>query len=98
MIAFRAGEDPELIDAVFRQSALYRDKWEREDYRSQTIERGIEASRCRCSAKEEPPKKAAKKKPPDFIKVDEKKKQEFNLGRSRRLLRYRHQQTAGNYQ
>lgn len=37
-IAFRTGDDPELIDAVFRRSALCRDKWEnREDYREMTI-------------------------------------------------------------
>ena len=43
MIAFRTGPDPEAIDAVFRSSALYREKWEREDYRNATIQRGIEA-------------------------------------------------------
>lgn len=36
LIAFRT-HDPELIDEVFRASALYRDKWEREDYRRNTI-------------------------------------------------------------
>ena len=43
MIAFRTGADPEMIDRVFRSSALYREKWEREDYRTATIEKGIEA-------------------------------------------------------
>ena len=43
MIAFRTGADPEMIDTVFRSSALYREKWEREDYRTATIEKGIEA-------------------------------------------------------
>ena len=43
MIAFRTGNDPPMIDAVFRSSALYREKWEREDYRTATIEKGIEA-------------------------------------------------------
>ena len=37
MIAFRTGDDPESIDRIFRLSALYRDKWEREDYRESTI-------------------------------------------------------------
>ena len=41
MIAFRAGEHPELIDSVFRRSALYREKWERDDYRENTIARAI---------------------------------------------------------
>ncbi len=43
MIAFRTGPDPGLIDTVFRSSALYREKWEREDYRTDTIDKGIEA-------------------------------------------------------
>ncbi len=43
MIAFRTGNDPDLIDAVFRQSALMRDKWERADYREMTIRAAIEA-------------------------------------------------------
>ena len=32
MIAFRTGPDPAMIDTVFRSSALYREKWERDDY------------------------------------------------------------------
>lgn len=43
MIAFRTGPDPETIDAVFRCSALYREKWERDDYREATINAGIQA-------------------------------------------------------
>ncbi len=51
MLAFRAGPNPELIDEVFRQSQLYRNKWkregyrnkwERDDYRERTIEKAIE--------------------------------------------------------
>lgn len=34
LIAFRAGPSPELIDEVYRQSQLYRNKWEREGYRN----------------------------------------------------------------
>ena len=46
IIAFRAGPNPELIDAIFRGSALYREeKWERDDYRDSTIRCGIEACR-----------------------------------------------------
>ena len=46
IIAFRAGPNPELIDAIFRRSALYREeKWERDDYRDSTIRCGIEACR-----------------------------------------------------
>lgn len=43
MIAFRTGPDPVTIDAIFRGSGLYRDKWERDDYREATIDAGIEA-------------------------------------------------------
>ena len=44
VIAFRTGPNPEMIDAIFRRSALYREeKWERDDYRESTIRCGIEA-------------------------------------------------------
>lgn len=43
MIAFRTGPDPAMIDEVFRSSALMRDKWEREDYRTATIDAAIRA-------------------------------------------------------
>ena len=38
LIAYRAGNDAALIDDIYRSSALYRDKWEREDYRTATIQ------------------------------------------------------------
>lgn len=68
LIAFQT-PDPELIDAVFRKSALYRDKWEREDYRSQTIEKAIAL----CNRK-----KAKQKAVPPFIKTDEKGRQSIS--------------------
>lgn len=43
MIAFRTGPDPLAIDDIFRTSALYREKWNRDDYREATINAGIEA-------------------------------------------------------
>lgn len=43
MLAFRAGNNHEMIDTLFRQSALYRSKWDRADYREMTIEKAIEA-------------------------------------------------------
>ena len=43
MIAFRTGPDADTIDRLFRGSALYREKWEREDYRNMTISAGIDA-------------------------------------------------------
>ncbi|RRD36688.1 DNA primase [Leucobacter sp. OH2974_COT-288] len=43
MIAF-ACRKPAVIDAVFRKSALYRAKWEREDYRQASINRVLAAN------------------------------------------------------
>ena len=43
LLAFRTGPDPAAIDELFRQSALYREKWERADYREATIQLGIDA-------------------------------------------------------
>ena len=43
MVAFRTGPDPEMIDAIFRESALYRDKWDRADYAAATINAAIKA-------------------------------------------------------
>ena len=43
LIAFRT-DDPELIDEVFRASKQYSAKWEREDYRTQTIQKAIESA------------------------------------------------------
>ena len=46
IIAFRAGPNPAMIDAVFQSSALYRaEKWSRADYRESTIACGIAACR-----------------------------------------------------
>lgn len=73
LIAFRAGDNPELIDAVFRKSALYRpEKWDREDYRTTTIERAI--------AWRERNKTKQKKKPqrPNFVLVDNKGRQSIS--------------------
>jgi hypothetical protein len=40
-LAFWCGKDPVLIDLVFRQSKLYRDKWDRADYRTDTINKAV---------------------------------------------------------
>lgn len=37
MLAFWAGRDPDRVDRLFRLSGLYREKWERADYRERTI-------------------------------------------------------------
>lgn len=36
-LAFYTGKNPEQMDRLFRQSGLYRQKWERDDYRARTI-------------------------------------------------------------
>jgi putative DNA primase/helicase len=42
MLAFWVGNDHNRIDALFRRSGLYREKWERADYRQKTIETALE--------------------------------------------------------
>lgn len=47
LLAFWTGKDAARIDRIFRMSALYRDKWDREDYRDRTIQAAIDAcTRC----------------------------------------------------
>ena len=41
MLAFWCGGDTEQMDRLFRQSGLYREKWEREDYRSVTLGKAV---------------------------------------------------------
>jgi putative DNA primase/helicase len=41
MLAFWTGPDENRIDALFRQSGLYRPKWERADYRKRTIAKAL---------------------------------------------------------
>lgn len=45
MLAFYLQGDYNKIDTAFRSSALMRDKWEREDYRSATINKAIKSCR-----------------------------------------------------
>lgn len=40
-LAFWTDNDESRIDALFRQSGLYREKWERADYRRRTIEHAV---------------------------------------------------------
>ncbi|NFA41315.1 hypothetical protein EXM65_01675 [Clostridium botulinum] len=40
-LAFWLNKNPSNIDKAFRESGLYREKWEREDYRATTIEKSI---------------------------------------------------------
>jgi hypothetical protein len=40
-LAFWTGKDPVRMDQMFRRSGLYREKWDREDYRKWTIDKAI---------------------------------------------------------
>ena len=42
ILAFYCGDNQNLIDSIFRKSKLYRDKWDRQDYRDMTIQKAIE--------------------------------------------------------
>lgn len=42
-LAFWTGRDCERVDRLFRRSALYRDKWERSDYRTDTVIKAVSA-------------------------------------------------------
>lgn len=42
MLAFWTGPDSERIDRLFRQSALMREKWDRDDYRRLTIDKALD--------------------------------------------------------
>jgi putative DNA primase/helicase len=41
-LAFWTGPDPARIDQLFRSSGLMRDKWDREDYRTRTIDKALD--------------------------------------------------------
>ncbi len=41
MIGYYVGPDPDRIDTCFRRSELYRDKWERVDYREGVLEKAM---------------------------------------------------------
>ena len=42
LLAFWTGPDPAKIDELFRESGLYREKWERADYRERTVHKALE--------------------------------------------------------
>lgn len=41
-LAYWTDCDPEAVDRLFRLSGMYRDKWEREDYRTETVSKACE--------------------------------------------------------
>lgn len=59
MLAFWCGGDSAQMDRLFRQSALYRQKWERKDYREETLKKAVSGCHefyshgLRCSASED---------------------------------------------
>lgn len=77
LLAFWTGRDPDRIDRLFRQSGLYREKWEREDYRRQTIEKAIAGTSDVYDPVPKRQRKAAKPsvgvKPEDFSDVGQAK-------------------------
>ena len=44
MLAFWTGKDEIKIDRIFKKSALFREKWERDSYRNSTIKKAIEST------------------------------------------------------
>lgn len=42
MLAFWTGPDAHRIDRLFRQSGLYREKWDRDDYRERTLGKALD--------------------------------------------------------
>jgi archaellum biogenesis ATPase FlaH len=50
MLAFWTGKDAVRTDQLFRQSSLYRTKWDREDYRTRTIENAVNRTETSYSA------------------------------------------------
>lgn len=42
MLAFWCAGDTSRMDALFRQSGRYREKWEREDYRTDTLQKAVD--------------------------------------------------------
>lgn len=44
MLAFWCNRDTAMIDSIFCKSGLYRDKWNREDYKQETLSKAISAT------------------------------------------------------
>ncbi|MEX0653992.1 MAG: hypothetical protein WD151_07710 [Phycisphaeraceae bacterium] len=82
-LAFWTGRDKDQMDRLFRRSGLYREKWERDDYRTWTLDRAIADCRevyggAKTNGRHPPQRDAAPKpasdevhKPTIFIGVDE---------------------------
>jgi len=55
LLAFWTGPDPASIDRLFRQSGLFREKWERQDYRDKTIDKALSGKTEFYSQRAKPP-------------------------------------------
>lgn len=44
ILSFYTGPDQDRIDGLFRKSGLYREKWERDDYRERTMKKALEGT------------------------------------------------------
>jgi putative DNA primase/helicase len=60
-LAFWTGNDPVSVDRLFRQSGLYREKWNRKDYRERTIKNAVSSTREVYSPSERGPRLVLKK-------------------------------------
>ena len=71
LLAYRVGNDPELIDRLFRMSKLCREKWEnRADYRDNTIRKAIASA---SKFHYDPMHRVEEiEKLPEFVMVDQK--------------------------
>lgn len=95
-LAFWTGNDGARIDTLFRQSGLYREKWEKRlDYRERTIKKAIESTRETYNPHKgnghEPAAALSDTKQQDSPKVEETDKElsfEFNdVGNAKRLVK-----------
>lgn len=76
MLAFWCQKDVNAIDSLFRKSGLYREKWEREDYRESTLNRAISLTRDTYSPKKN---KTAVPEPTEPSSQDEELSEVLNM-------------------
>lgn len=77
MLAFWCQKDAAAIDSLFRKSGLFREKWEREDYRESTLNRAISLTRDTYSPKKQ--NKTAVPEPTEPSSQDEELSEVLNM-------------------
>ncbi len=84
LLAFWVGPDPARMDRLFRASGLYREKWERDDYREKTIARSLEG----CRETYNPRKQPSSREPAEQSKAADPvvELHPTDLGNARRLV------------